>query len=568
MLVAGVDVGNSTTEVAVARVEPGREPEWLLVLRRPTSGPKGSEACAEGVADLLARAERRLGERPHLLLLAELHPVETGLVELGSLEELDLARTAIARPASTTPSGTGVAAGRLRSLDELERAPPDGSAVIPVIAGIDFERAAALLRAARDRGWTIAAAIVQADDAVLIGNRLDRGIPIVDEVADAPELPLGALAAVEVAPAGGSLEHLSDPLRLAVLLGLGPEEARAARHASRAVAGHRAAIVLRPPTPTAAGQRKDETPIRLIRADGSEAAFDERAPVPTPGSIRAIRGAAGDRDGLLDLSWCPLPAPPEDPGFARRLARRRAVALALLARGDSGGLLGALASLCSRGARVVARESEAAVLGASTTPGAGWAPFVLDLGGGSVDLHRAAETGEQAISTAGAGELVTRICGALLACGSSTAERAKRSRSARVESPFTLHHEDGSRSFLGDPAPPGALARLCVLDGRELRPLDAPLAPEVWRSLRRAAKRDVIARNVRRAVEAAGGVPRGELVTLVGGSACDGEVVDAVAAELTNLDVAVARGDVLGRHGPRAAVAVGLVLAFAEGRAG
>jgi hypothetical protein len=77
----------------------------------------------------------------------------------------------------------------------------------------------------------------------------------------------------------------------------------------------------------------------------------------------------------------------------------------------------------------------------------------------------------------------------------------------------------------------------------------------------------VIARNVRRAIDAAGGVPRGELVTLVGGSASDGEVVDSVAAELADLDVAVARGDVLGRHGPRAAVAVGLVLAFARGGA-
>jgi hypothetical protein len=38
-----------------------------------------------------------------------------------------------------------------------------------------------------------------------------------------------------------------------------------------------------------------------------------------------------------------------------------------------------------------------------------------------------------------------------------------------------------------------------------------------------------------------------------------------VAAGLDELDVAVARGDVLGRHGPRAAVAVGLVLAFAGG---
>ena len=59
-------------------------------------------------------------------------------------------------------------------------------------------------------------------------------------------------------------------------------------------------------------------------------------------------------------------------------------------------------------------------------------------------------------------------------------------------------------------------------------------------------------------------MPRGELVTLVGGCAADGEVVDEIAAELAPLDVAVARGNVLGRHGPRAAVAVGLVLAHAR----
>jgi hypothetical protein len=92
LLVAGLDVGNSTTELAVARVEPGGEPEWLHVDRTPTTGAKGSAACALGVSELLERAERRLGERPHLLLLAELNPVETGLVELGRLEELDLGR--------------------------------------------------------------------------------------------------------------------------------------------------------------------------------------------------------------------------------------------------------------------------------------------------------------------------------------------------------------------------------------------------------------------------------------------------------------------------------------------
>ena len=43
------------------------------------------------------------------------------------------------------------------------------------------------------------------DDGVLIGNRFDRSLPIVDEVRDVALLPLGALAAVEVAEAGASV---------------------------------------------------------------------------------------------------------------------------------------------------------------------------------------------------------------------------------------------------------------------------------------------------------------------------------------------------------------------------
>lgn len=559
MLVAGVDVGNSTTEVAIARVEPGGAPSWLFVTRRPTTGAKGSAASAAGVAELLDRAERRLGERPHLALLAEAHPVETALLELGRIEELALGRTAIARPASETPSGGGVGAGTLVTLAELT-GPPRAEPVVPVVTDGDFEAVAACLSEARAGGWKIAGAIVERDDAVLIGNRFDRSLPIVDEVADAGELPIGCLAGLEVAEPGASVESLSDPLRLGVLLGFGPEEARAARTAARALAGCRAAVVVRVPHRGGDG-RVGTAPITLVEAEGVERPLDERSPPPRPGAVTAIRGAAGDRNDLLDLFWRPLPTPEDDPGFARRLARRRAVALALLARGESGGLVDAVGGLCSGGARVIARESDAAVLGASTTPGAGLAPFVLDLGGGTVDLHR----DEGAVATAGAGELVTRICAGLLGSGFALAERAKLHRSARVESPFTLHHEDGSRTFLGEPAAPGTLARLCVLDGRTLVPLPAPLAPEVWRGLRRAAKRDVLARNVRRAVDAIGGVPCGELVTLVGGSAADGEVVEVVAAELADLDVAVARGDVLGRHGPRAAVAVGLVLAFASG---
>src|SRR5262249_2544959 len=95
--------------------------------------------------------------------------------------------------------------------------------------------------------------------------------------------------------------------------------------------------------------------------------------------------------------------------------------------------------------------------------------------------------------------------------------------------------------------------------------LPAQLAPEVWSRLRQAAKREVLAFNVRRAIDAIGGVARGELVLLIGGCATDHEVLDVVAGGLEELDLAVARGNVLWRHGPRAAVAVGLVLIFARG---
>jgi hypothetical protein len=519
VIVAGVDVGNSTTEVAFARVAPGRPPEFLLVLRTATTGAKGSLASAAGVRELVDRGSRRLGESVARLLLAELRPVETSLVERSHDEELDLGRTAVAVPASATPSGLGVAVGVLRRLPAL--AGPPAGATIAIVEDEDFEEAAAALRDARSRGWDVRGAIVRGDDAVLIGNRVDPNLPIVDEVAGAAALPAGVLAAVEVAEPGGSVTQLGDPLRLAVLLGLDPAEARGARNAARHALGNRCAVV--------------------ALSGGVAAAADDGA------------GPAADAPEADDVFSIPLPAPPADAAFSLRLRRRHVEGIATLRSRAPEDLAGAL------DAEVVCAEPTAAMLGAATSPGAGSTPFVIDLGGGTVDLYRAGTS----VVLAGAGELVTRVCAGVLGCDAALAERAKRTRSARVETPFILHHEDGSRSFRGEPAAPGTAGRLCLLEPRGLAPLPVPLAPEVWRELRRQAKRAVLLANVRRALERAGGVPRGELVTLVGGSATDHEVVEEVAAGLADLDVAVARGDVLGRHGPRAAVAVGLVLAFA-----
>src|SRR5205807_2510949 len=120
---------------------------------------------------------------------------------------------------------------------------------------------------------------------------------------------------VEVADAGASVGVLSDPLRLGLLLGFGPAEARAARIAARAVAGCRAAIVVRT-APSADGPPKLDAPIVLMDADGVERPLDEQADPPPPGGVAAIRGAAGDRSDLLDVVWRLLPSPPDDPGYA------------------------------------------------------------------------------------------------------------------------------------------------------------------------------------------------------------------------------------------------------------
>ena len=307
MIVAGVDVGNATTEVAIARLSPGREPEFLSITRGPTTGAKGSAAAADGVLDLIARASRRLGEEPARILLADLHPVETGLRELAADEERDLGGVAIARPVSATPSGLGAAAGRLVDLDDLA-GEPAGEPVIPIVPPLDFDEASARLNDARARGWRITAIVVANDDGVLIGNRVDRTLPIIDEVADAADLPRGAWAAIEVAAPGGAVEQLADPLRLAVLLALDPARARGARNAARGLVGHRAAIAVRGEA-SSGDSHRDAPPFATLR-DGSQVPVDHAVAPPALPQEAAQPRQTSPALSLPFLPSLPLPQLP------------------------------------------------------------------------------------------------------------------------------------------------------------------------------------------------------------------------------------------------------------------
>lgn len=71
---------------------------------------------------------------------------------------------------------------------------------------VDFEDAAKQINTYVENGYQITAAILQADDGVLVHNRLNHKIPIVDEVGFIDKVPVDMLAAVEVAAPEKSLK--------------------------------------------------------------------------------------------------------------------------------------------------------------------------------------------------------------------------------------------------------------------------------------------------------------------------------------------------------------------------
>lgn len=89
-----------------------------------------------------------------------------------------------------------------------------------------YEEVAAKLNQYEER-LDIRGLILQADEAVLVENRLNKKIPIVDEVRHIDKVPEEKLAAIEVALPGTSIRMLSNPYGIATLLGLDADETRA-----------------------------------------------------------------------------------------------------------------------------------------------------------------------------------------------------------------------------------------------------------------------------------------------------------------------------------------------------
>ncbi|MBQ4755835.1 diol dehydratase reactivase subunit alpha, partial [Escherichia coli] len=104
------------------------------------------------------------------------------------------------------------------------------------------------VNAATAAGYQITGIILQQDDGVLVNNRLQQPLPVIDEVQHIDRIPLGMLAAVEVALPGKIIETLSNPYGIATVFDLNAEETKNIVPMARALIGNRSAVVVKTPS--------------------------------------------------------------------------------------------------------------------------------------------------------------------------------------------------------------------------------------------------------------------------------------------------------------------------------
>ncbi len=605
-LVVGVDIGNSTTEVCLAVLGADGGVRYLGTALTRTTGVKGTPASTEGALTAVRRALSDVRRRPEeldVVLLNEATPVISGLA-METITETVITESTMIGHNPATPGGLGLGVGTTVSVADLAEHPVDEPAVVVVPPGWDFDDVAAAVNAAVRRGLPVVAAVLAGDDAVLVSNRLDTPVPVVDEVSAVEKVPLGMRAAVEVAGPGRTIRTLSNTYGIATVFDLDPDQTRQVSPVARALTGNRSAVVVRTPAGDVTDRRIPVGVLELrgagrtVKVDvdaGAEAIMEALARVQpledahgepgthVGGMLAAVRDTMADtmddgegvdpgdiaiRDVLAVDTFVPAEV---RGGLAGEIALENAVGLAAMVRTSRSRMkavadrvAGALAATTEIGGV----EGEMAALGALTTPGVRAPVVVVDLGGGSTDAALlTAEGTSTAVHVAGAGELVTKLIDSELALEDrEVAELVKRWPLAKVESFFHVRHEDGTVQFFDEPLPPHVFARVVVLTEEGPIPIGTRHTLDHVRRVRREAKRRVFVVNTLRALRQV--APGGELrqldfVVLLGGSALDFEIPDLIADALAGHGVVCGTGNVQGDQGPRNAVATGLVAAFA-----
>lgn len=598
-LVAGVDIGNSTTEVCVGEQKADGAFHFLTSAACATTGTKGTVVNIHGIKMALKSAMGKAGREVSeisLIRLNEAAPV-IGDTAMETLTETIITDSSMIGHNPSTPAGAGQAVGELLSIEDMSRVKTGIPYILVVPRAYSYEEVARAVNQLA-KALTIVGMILQADEAVLVYNRLEHKIPIIDEVKYIDKVPSGEQAAIEVALEGQTIRMLSNPYGIATLLGLDAEQTKSITPIAKSLIGKRSAVVIKTPN---GNVRENVLPAGEIYVEAEKSAkinLDEGAEkimklISDAGTIRDITGQeqtnVGNmfsriRQGMNDISKeahadiritdilaVDTLAPVKISGaLAGETCLEKAVGIAAMVKTQQLPMQ-KIAEILKEDLHtevvVAGVEAVMASLGALTTPGTRLPLAILDMGGGSTDAAVIYENGKVEMThQAGAGELVSMLIQTELGLEDRhMAEQIKKYPLAKVESLFHMRMENGQMTFVADSIDPRFYGRVVLLSEAGLIRMEKDIPMEKIVQVRREAKRKVFVTNAFRALKKV--APEHNLknisnVVLVGGSAEDFEIPEMLMEELANYRIVCGRGNIRGTEGPRNAVATGLVLSY------
>ena len=596
--IAGVDIGNSTTEVCIGEITLEGKVVFLSSASCPTTGTKGTVENTHAIKTALKAAMSKINKEISdisLIRLNEAAPV-IGDTAMETLTETIITDSSMIGHNPSTPAGAGQAVGEILVLGEGAKAEPGKPYVIAASKEYSYEVVAAIINKAAEK-LDITGIILQADEAVLVENRLQKKVPIIDEVAKIDKLPAGVMAAIEVALPGQTIRMLSNPYGIATLLKLNAQETRMITPIAKSLIGKRSAVVLKTPggnvqenvLPAGEIYFKAEKNRSINIDEGAEKIMQT---VSDAGEIYDIQGQtdtnignmfANIRNGMAklddtteeihitDLLAVDTMAPVLISGaLAGETCLEKAVGIAAMVK--TGHLpmqkiADKLKTELKIDVVVAGVEAVMASLGAVTTPGTQLPLAILDMGGGSTDAALITEDGKVAIThQAGAGELVSMLIQTELGLSDRhIAEQIKKYPLAKVESLFHMRMENGQITFMEGSIEPRFYGRVVMLSESGFIRIEEEIPMEKIVQVRREAKQKVFVTNALRALEKVAqhhNLNNISNVVLVGGSAEDFEIPEMLMEEFAKYQIVCGRGNIRGLEGPRNAVATGLVVSY------
>lgn len=601
-LVAGIDIGNSSTETCIALYD-GKNMKTLSSGIAKTTGIKGTKENIKGLFLSLQKALEKIDKKVedlYLIRINEAAPV-IGDVAMETITETIITESTMIGHNPSTPGGAGIGVGNSVLIENIFSQDKNEDYIVVVSSEVSFEKAAEIINRATTEGYKITGAIVQKDDAVLINNRISKKIPIIDEVEHIEKVPIAMRTAIEVADKGKVISMLSNPYGIATLFGLSSEETKMIVPISRAIIGNRSAVVVKTP--------KGDVKLRIIPSGKLNILGSKKREVDVDKGAETIMEAIGlcqpiedvwgetgtNAGGMLEkvrivMAQLTDKNPSEIKiqdllavntfvpkkvvgGIANEFSMENAIGLAAMVKADKlqmESIAGEVEKTLNKKVVVGGVEAEMAILGALTTPGTDKPLAIIDMGAGSTDASTITREGQITLChLAGAGNMVTMLIDKELGIDDfDVAEDIKKYPLAKVESLFHIRHEDGSVQFFDKALDPSIFARVIILKEEEgMIPLQIDESIDKIKRVRREAKEKVFVTNAIRALERVapqGNVRNIDHVVLVGGSALDFEIPQMVTEKLSHYGVVAGRGNIRGIEGPRNAVATGLAISYKE----